>query len=118
MNYLRELSLRKNGGKGTDVKELLGKKIGCPLIHGENLDNQVQEYLRSLHSNGAVINTAITIACAKGIVKNYNNNLLKCNGGHISLTKNWAKYVTKRMGFVKRRASSTAKVSVNDFERY
>ena len=91
MNYPRELSLRKDGGKDTDVKELLAKKTAHSLILGKSLDKQVQEYLRSLCSkliNGVVINSAITIACAKSIVKNYNSNLLECNSDHISLTKN------------------------------
>ena len=72
MNYLRELSLRKDDRKDTDVKELLAKTTAHPLILGKNLDKQVQEYLRSLCSkliNGAVINSAITIARAKSIVK-------------------------------------------------
>lgn len=57
----------------------------------------------SLCENGAVINTAITIACAKGVLKNYDSNLLECNGGHISLTK---------------RASTKAKVSIADFDHF
>ena len=57
------------------------------------------------------------MACAEGIVKSYDSNLLECNGGHIVLTKGWAKYLMKCMGFVKRRASTKAKVSVSDFEQ-
>lgn len=70
-----------------------------------------------LRQNGAVVNTAITMACAEGVVKSYDRNLLECNGGHISLTKHWAKYLMERMGFVKRRASTKAKVSVSDFDQ-
>ena len=44
------------------------------------------------------------------------SNLLASNGGHISLTKDWGKNLLHRMGFVKRRASTKAKVSVTDFE--
>ena len=65
---------------------------------------------------GAVINSAITIAVAEGIVKKHNSNLLMCNGGHISLTKTWAQSILKRMGYVKRRASTKAKVTVADFD--
>lgn len=71
-----------------------------------------------LRANGSVIKTSIAISCAMSIVKNHDSNLLQSNGGHISLTKNWAKYLIKRMGFVKRRASTTAKVSPTDFERH
>ena len=39
-------------------------------------------------------------------------NLLK----QINLTKGWAKYLLQRMGFVKRKAMTKAKISVEDFE--
>ena len=55
------------------------------------------------------------IATGQGIVKDCDSNLLSENGGHISLTKDWAKYLLKRMNFVKRCSSSTAKVSVDNF---
>ena len=100
------------------MKELANKNIGRPLTLGEDLDKQVRAYLSALRENGAVVNTAITIACAKGVVKCFDSNLLECNGGHISLTKHWAKYLMERMGFVKRRASTNAKVSLPDFERF
>ena len=83
--------------------------LGC------DLDRQVRAYLSTLRSNGAVVNTAIAIACAEGII---DSNLLECNGGHIRLTKSWAKCLMLRMGFVKRRASTKAKVSVADFEQF
>jgi len=55
------------------------------------------------------------IATGQGIVKDYDSNLLSENGGHISLSKDWAKYLLKRMNFVKRCSSSTAKMSVDNF---
>ena len=57
------------------------------------------------------------MACAQGVVKSYDSYLLECNGGHISFTKNWAKYLMERMEFVKRRASTKAKVFVSDFDQ-
>ena len=82
---------------------------------GEQLDKQVPAYLAKLRSNGCPINTAIAIATAHGIVKDADSNLLSENGGHINLTKDWAKYLLQRMNYVKRRASSTAKVAVKTF---
>ena len=38
---------------------------------------------------------------------NSDANLLVANGGHIDLTKYWAKYLLSRMGFVKRRVNTT-----------
>ena len=84
--YLQEIALRKRTGKDMVVKEIGAKKSGCPLLLGEELDKRVQAYLVSPCQNGAVINTAIRMACAEGVVKSYDNNLLECNGEHISLT--------------------------------
>ena len=115
--YLQELEKKRREGKEMTVNELVNKKRGRPLLLGDELDKQVQAYITSLREHGAVINTAIAIACAEGIVKSHDSNLLECNGGHIALTKHWAKYLLQRMGFVKRRSSTKAKVSVSDFEK-
>ena len=45
----------------------------------------MQVYLVPLKTQGAVVNTAIAIGCAEGIVKSKDSNLLPSNGGHISL---------------------------------
>ena len=78
---------------------------------------QVQAYLAALWENGALVNTAIAIACVKGVVKYFDSNLLECNGGQLSLTKHWAKYLMECMGFVKRRAR-TKSSKVTDFGRF
>ena len=80
------------------------------------MDEQIRQYLTTLRKAGAVINTAIVLACAEGVVKSEDSNLLACNGGHIVLTRDWGKSILRRMGFVKRRASTSAKVSVENFE--
>ena len=61
-------------------------KQGCPLLLRNELDERVQNFLRALHTNGAVINTAIVVATAEGIVWNYDSNLLVKNGGTIAIT--------------------------------
>ena len=43
--------------------------------------------------------------------------LLKVNGGHIDITKHWAQSFLNRMGYVKRRTSSKAKVSPEKFNK-
>ena len=115
--YLNELGKRKHAGEKMDITELSDKKRGRPLLLGEELDSQVQSYVLDLHCNGAVINSSITIAVAQAIVTNYDSNLLSENGGHIILTKSWAKYLLRRqrLGFVKRQCSTKAKVSASNF---
>ena len=80
------------------------------------MDRQVQAYLTYLRSTGLPVNTAITLGVAEEIVKNEDSNLLATNGGHIVLTKYWAKGLLTRMGFVKRRSTTTAKVNVSNFD--
>ena len=91
------------------VKELVPKKRGRPLLE---LYDQVKEYIRELRREGVVINSDIVIAVGTRIVMNNDVNVLLANDGHIDLTKNWAKYLLSRMGFVKWRANTKAKISV------
>lgn len=115
--YTSEIKKRRRQGReDVSVKKLPEKKRGRPFLLGEELEMQVRAYLNALRVNGAVVNTAIAIACAEGIVRNKDSNLLASNGGHITLTKHWGKHLLSRMGYVKRRASTKAKVAVRDFE--
>ena len=47
--------------------------------------------------NGAVVNTAITIACAEGIVRSKDSSLLASNGGHFTLSQHWEKHLLSRI---------------------
>ena len=95
---------------------LPSKRRGRPFLLGEEVEMQVRAYLKALCANGAVVNTAIAIGCAEGIIRNKDSNLLAANGGHIALTKSWAKDLLDRIGFVKWRASTKAKIDIDDFE--
>ena len=75
-----------------------------------------QRFIASLCEAGGVVNTAIVISAATGIVRRHNSNLLATNGGHIVLTKHWAQYMLHRMGYVKRKATSKAKVTVENLQ--
>ena len=115
-SYIKELKKRKLEKKSLNVTELPEQKRGRPLLLGAELDRQVQAYVTTLRKNGAVVNTAIIMACAEGIVRSKDSNLLCSNGGYISLTKDWGKSLMRRMGLVKRRASTKSKVSIENFE--
>ena len=85
---------------------------------GIDLDQQVQDYISYLRTEGAVINThvVIRIRISKGIVMGKDSNLLACNGGCTVLTKDWARNVLRRMGMVKGRANTKVKVAVEEFD--
>ena len=100
--YLLELKRKRHcDNSDREVLELPTKKRGRPLLLGEELDQKVRSYLNALRDTGAVINTAIIVSCAKGIVVNESDNLLACHRGHIDITKSWAKDLLHRMGYVK-----------------
>ena len=66
------------------------------------------------------INSAVVIAAAEGILMNKNATLVSKNGeGGVKakLTDDWAKSLLKRMGYVKRKACSKAKVDVERCEQ-
>ena len=113
--YLHQLRDGKRKGEDLEVSELPLKKIGRPLLLGEDIDKQVQAYLMKLCEVGGVVNSAIAGASARGIITMTNPKLLASNGGHIVLTKKWSKYLVTRMGFVKRKANSKARANVDDF---
>ena len=99
------------------MKKLPEKKRGRPFLLGEELEMQVRAYLTALRANGAVVNTPIAIGYAEGIVKSNDSNLLVSNGGHIVLSKHCAKHLLICMGFVKRRASTKEKISIQNFDK-
>ena len=82
---------------------------------GETLDKEVQAYIQETHKVGGEVNARIAIACATGILRRRNSNLLAVNGGHVVLTKEWARNILHRLGYVKRKSNSKAKVIPDDF---
>lgn len=65
--------------------ELSGKKRGRPSVLLDELTDELKSYVYALRDAGGVINSAIVIAAATGILQ-------KKDGGSISLKKSWAKY--------------------------
>ena len=84
---------------------------------GSTLDTQVQAYLIATHKAGGVVNSEVAIVAAVGIVQKQDSNLLAQNGGHITLTRDWARIYSLlgRMSYVKRKANTKAKIAVTDF---
>ena len=46
----------------------------------------------------------------------HDSNLPDINGGHITITKDWAKSLLFRMGYVTRQVSTSAKLLPEDFD--
>ena len=102
--YLAELNdRRQNSATIPEVTRLPTKPRGRPLLLGSTLDDQVKEYVTALRATAGVVNTAIVLAAAEGIVAATERSLLSQHGGSLVLTKAWAKSLLIRMGFVKRK---------------
>ena len=113
--YLRELK-RQRYDEHPAVTEFPSAKRGRPLLLGSELDARVEHFLKALRANGAVINTAVVMATADGIIRNHDSSLLAENSGPIAITRHWASSIMTRMNYVKRRGNSKAKVTVTDFD--
>ena len=84
---------------------------------GEELDRKVQQYLRVIRESGGAVSTAIILGAARGIILKTNRTWLAEYGGHVVLTKDWGKTLLQKMGFVKRRGTtSKSKNLVEQFE--
>ena len=103
-----------HSSQAEDSQELLSKNNGRPLLVGDELDKQIRENISDLCTRAAVINTSVVLASAEGIIMYRDANMLST----ITVTKGWAKYLSHRMGFVKRKATSKAKVSIENFEEH
>ena len=64
--YLIEVGQKRRSDETVIV--LPPQKRGRPLLLGEKLDDQVQRYLKKVRECGGTVNTAITIAGAKGLL--------------------------------------------------
>lgn len=116
--YERALAQKNNDPKGpvvgkhfTIVKGLPTKAQGRPLLLGQELDKAVQEYIEATRAAGGVVNTAIVMAAAVGIVSSRDFTKLSSNGGYMNITRTWAKSLLNRMGYVKRKCSNAGKIS-------
>ena len=67
---------------------------------GEELDHNVQHNLTAIRDPGGAVNTAVTLAAARAIILNTYRTLLAEYGGHVVLTKDWAKSLLKRKKYV------------------
>ena len=76
---------------------------------GEKLKGQVKQYLMEIREQGGVV---ITLVVGKGTVKKADLPYKD-----VELTKDWAKYLLTHMGLVKRKASTSAKVSVENLKK-
>ena len=97
---------------------LEGKKTGRPSTLSDELTRELKLYIEAIREGGGVINTAIVIAAATGMLQKRDPASLASNGGHITLKKSWAKYFLRtRMNYVKRKSTTKAGITVSNFDK-
>ena len=74
------------------IKVLEGNKTGRPSALSDELTKELKLYIQAIREGGGVVNTAIVIAAATGMLQKRDPASLASNGGHITLKKSWAKY--------------------------
>ena len=83
-----ELKNKHRDGDIPEVKSLPTKVRGLPFLLGSTLDGQVKDYIITLRAIAGVVNTAIVLAAAKGIVAATDHSLLRQHGGSLTLGLN------------------------------
>ena len=72
-------------------------------------------YLLKVCECGGAVNTAITMAGAKGLLVKLDRTQLQGYGGPVTISRAWANSLMCRMGFVKRRGTTKSRATVENF---
>ena len=99
-----------------EITELSEKQRGRPLLIGKELESQVKRIIQELRVANRTVNTTIVLATARGVTLAKYANLLAENGCSIDLSKDRAKRLLSRMGYVKRKATSKVTISSTELE--
>jgi len=83
------------------------KKRGRPTLLPEEIDHKVTTMIKKMRESGSVINYSIIKAIATGIIVANDRTLLKENGGSIELGTKWCESISKRLGYVRRKATTS-----------
>ena len=98
---------KEKSGKYEEPAKLLKRPRGAkPLLQSE-IDAKVISMIKSMRASGHSITYDITISIAKGLVKAHGRTLLKEHGRSIDLQQTWAQSIHRRLGFVKRKATTS-----------
>ena len=103
---------------GGEITDLPTSSRGRPCALGEDNESVVKKYILKLCKAGGTVNSSILIAAASGILTHRHPSILKTNGGHVELGRNWAKSFMKRLGLVKRKGTQAARKLPSNFARF
>ena len=110
--YLNKLAQRVKAGDLTEVTQLGVVKRGRKLALGETLDAEVKHYIKRLQENGTAVSIALVQAAAQGYLLGRDRTVLAEYGGHVRITWDWARFLLRRMGYVRRKATTKANLQL------
>ena len=116
--YRKELQKRAESvapGETVQVTELPKKPLRRSLLLSD-VDEVVQKYVRQMRLCGGVVNTTVIVAAATSLMLEKNKSALSEYGGHIKINSSCAKSLLHRMRFVKRKGTSSVKITPSEFE--
>ena len=112
--FMKQADLKKVESEAKTT-QLAKKKRRRQLSH-RKVDEKVQQYIGALRKAGTPINARVVLAATEGIVQATDLTLLFDNGGRIKLSLNWTYSLLKRMGYVKRKATTKARTALTQEE--
>lgn len=99
--YRREVNMRRRIGEDDEVNSLPERERGRSKLLGNDLDETVQLYIKSVRDHSGVVSSGVVMAAARGILLSCAREKLVEFGGHIDLNRHWAFSLLKRINFVK-----------------
>ena len=100
-SYRHEIYMRRRIGESDVVNSLPKTEQGRSKLLGNDLDEKVQLYIKSVREHNGVVSSGVVMAAARGIILSCAKEKLAQFGGHINLNKHWAFSLLQRMNFVK-----------------
>ena len=101
-------------GDSFEVTKLDIAKRGRKVALGEMLDDEIKRYIQHLRENGTAISITLVQAAAEGYLLGRDRTVLVQYGGHVSLTWDWARSLLRRLGYVKRKATTKANTQLSE----
>ena len=105
-------------GEDDEVNSLPERERGRSKLLGNDLDETVQLYIKSVRDHGGVVSSGVVMAAARGILLSCAREKLVEFGGHVDLNRHRAFSLLKRINFVKRKAiTSKSKYPIENFAK-
>ena len=117
--YEKELQAKSKDtepGKAVMVEALPLKNRGRPPLLGHKMDKALQNYIIGMRSRGTPIGTTVVVGIGRGLILKDQKTHPEYFINPDVLTRDWARSVLRRMGYSKRRSSTTSKVLPGNFD--